>query len=278
MPAPSHYHNRLKGKIAVVTGAGSQGEGVGIGRATAIWMACEGARLCLVDRERDRANETLEMIQVAGGDAFVCDGDVTNADDCERFVLETSRCYGAVDILVNNVGVAGAPNRLENFDESAWSRVIEINLKSVILMSKAVLPHLLRRGGGSIINVSSIAGIRAHGSGLAYGPSKAALNHLSRELALMYGRDGVRVNTVAPGHIFTPLVRELLSEDARLLRRNVSMLGIEGDAWDVAGVCVFLASDDSRFITGTLIPVDGGVVATAPLAAHTLINLPDATR
>jgi NAD(P)-dependent dehydrogenase (short-subunit alcohol dehydrogenase family) len=278
MPAPSHHHNRLKGKVAVVTGAGSQGEGIGIGRATAIWMACEGAKVCLVDRERDRANETFEMIQVAGGDAFACDGDVTNVDDCERFILETYQRYGAVDVLVNNVGVAGAPNRLENFDESAWSRVIETNLKSVILMSKAALPYLQSRGGGSIVNVSSIAGIRAHGSGFAYGPSKAALNHLSCELALTYGREGVRVNTVAPGHIFTPLVRELLPDDARVVRRNVSMLGIEGDAWDVAGACVFLASDESRFITGTLIPVDGGVVATAPLAAYALINLPDATR
>jgi NAD(P)-dependent dehydrogenase (short-subunit alcohol dehydrogenase family) len=274
MPMPQEYRARLKGKVVIVTGAGSQGNGFGTGKAIAIVMAGEGAKVCLVDREPERAEETLALILAAGGEAFVSAGDVTQSADCERFVAETVQRFGGVDILVNNVGIAGAPGTFETFDEVAWDQVINVNLKSAVLMSRFAVPRMIQRGGGAIVNISSIAGIRAHGA-FAYGPSKAAMNELSCELAVVYGRQGIRANTVAPGHIVTPLSQGLLGEAARAARRKVNTLGIDGDAWDVAAAALFLASDEARFITGVLIPVDGGVVETGPLAAHALINLPD---
>ena len=278
MPAPQQYRHRLPGKVAIVTGAGSQGDGVGTGKAIAVVMAGEGAKVCLVDREPARAEETLAMIRAAGGDAFVCAGDVTRSADCERIVAESVQRYGGVDILVNNVGIAGAPGTLDTFDEAAWDNIIAVNLKSAVLMCRFAVPRMVQRGGGAIVNISSIAGIRAHGGSFAYGPSKAAMNQLSNELAVAYGRQGIRANTVAPGHILTPLARGLLGEEARAVRRKVGTLGIEGDAWDVAAAALFLASDEARFITGVLLPVDGGVVETGPLAAHALINRPDGPR
>lgn len=278
MPAPRKFRDRLPGKVAIVTGAGSQGDGVGTGKAIAVLMAGEGAKVCLVDREPERAQETLEMIHALGGDAFVCAGDVTRAADCERFVAETARRYGGVDILVNNVGIASAPGDFSVFDEDAWTRIVDVNLRSAVLMSRYAVPKMIERGGGAIVNISSIAGMRAHGGGFAYGPSKAAMNQFSNELAVTYGRQGIRANTVAPGHILTPLAQGLLGEEARAVRRKVGPLGIEGDAWDIAAATLFLASDEARFITGVLIPVDGGVVQTGPLAAHALINRPDAAR
>lgn len=278
MPIPQKFLDRLRGKVAVVTGAGSQGDGVGTGKAIAILMAGEGARVCLVDHDTDRAQVTLTMIEAAGGEAFVCAGDVTQSADCERFVAETERRYGGVDILVNNVGVAGGQGDFSVFDEAAWDRVIDINLKSAVLMSKAAVPRMIARGGGSIVNISSIAGIRAHGGGFAYGPSKAAMNQFSNELSVTYGRSGIRANTVAPGHILTPLAQGLLGEAARIVRRKVGPLGIEGDAWDVAAAVLFLASDEARFISSVLIPVDGGVVETGPLSAHALINRSEEAR
>ena len=239
-------------------------------------MAGEGAKVRLVDREPERAEETHAMIRAAGGESFVCVGDVTHAGDCERFVSETVRRYGGVHILVNNVGIAGASGNFDNFDEAAWDRVIAVNLKSAVLMSRFAVPEMVRRGGGAIVNISSIAGIRAHGGGFAYGPSKAAMNELSCELAVTYGRQGIRANTVAPGHIVTPLSQGLLGDGARAARRKVNTLGVDGDAWDIAAVALFLASDEARFVSGVLIPVDGGVVQTGPLAAHALITQPDA--
>ncbi len=278
MPIPQQYRARLLGKVAIVTGAGSQGAGVGTGKAIAVVMAGEGARVCLVDCEPTRAEETHALIRAAGGESFVCAGDVTRAADCERFVAETVERYGGVDILVNNVGIAGALGTFENFDEAAWDRVIDVNLKSAVLMSRFAVPQMIQRGGGAIVNISSIAGIRAHGGSFAYGPSKAAMNELSCELAVAYGRQGIRANTVAPGHIVTPLSQGLLGEEARAARRKVNTLAIEGDAWDVAAAALFLASDEARFITGVLMPVDGGVVQTGPLAAHALITQPDPVR
>jgi len=275
MPIPPQFRARLLGKVAIVTGAGSQGDGVGTGKAIAVVMAGEGAKVCLIDCEPTRAEETHALIRAAGGESFVSVGDVTRAADCERFVAETIQRFGGVDILVNNVGIAGALGTFENFDEAAWDRVIDVNLKSAVLMSRFAVPPMIRRGGGAIVNISSIAGIRAHGGGFAYGPSKAAMNELSCELAVAYGRQGIRANTVAPGHIVTPLSQGLLGEDARAARRKVNTLGVEGDAWDVAAAALFLASDEARFISGVLIPVDGGVVQTGPLAAHAMITRPD---
>jgi NAD(P)-dependent dehydrogenase (short-subunit alcohol dehydrogenase family) len=204
-----------------------------------------------------------------GGEAFVASGDVTARDDCARFVEETVRRYGRLDILVNNVGVA-TPVPLDAPDEEAWSRVMNVNVTSAMLMCRYAIPAMVNSGGGSIINISSIAGIRAHGS-LAYGPSKAAMAALAREIAVNYGRQGIRANTVAPGHVMTPLAASMQGE-MRAQRRNVGPLGIEGDAWDVALAVRYLASDEARFVTGVHLPVDGGVTEIGPLRAHTLIE------
>lgn len=272
MPKPPAYRGRLAGKIAIVTGAGSQGQGdgVGTGKAIAILFAGEGAKLCLVDREAERAEATRAQILAEGGEAFVSVGDVTMDADCARFAAETAARYGGVDGLVNNVGIAGAAGRLDVLKEEDWDRVIAINLKSAVLMSRHAIPEMARRGGGSIVNIASIAALRAFG-GFAYGPSKAAMIALSRELAVVYGAEGIRANTVCPGHIYTPLSEGLLGEDARAARRKAGPLGIEGDAWDVAAAALFFASDEARFITATSLAVDGGVTETASLAAHAMI-------
>lgn len=266
MPYPKAFHQRLAGKVAIVTGAGSQGSGVGTGKAIACLFAREGASVCLVDQSRERAAGTLAMIVDAGGNAFVCEADVTNGDACADVVAATVERYGELHLLVNNVGVAGAGGRLENLDEAAWDRIIDVNLKSAFLMSRSAAPHLVAGGAGAVINVSSTAGIRSHGAA-AYGSSKAGMIALTRELAVMYGRDGVRANVIAPGHIFTPMVESMLDEEAKERRRKIAPLAIEGDAWDVAAAALFLASDEARFITGVCLPVDGGVTEIAALCA-----------
>ena len=270
MPQPKTYNSTLAGKVAIVTGAGTEGEGIGIGRATAVVLAGEGARVCLVDREAGRAEITRTQIKTLGGEAYVTVGDVTAREDCARFVEETVGRYGRLDVLVNNVGVA-TPVPLDSPNEEAWSRVLDVNLTSVMLMCRYAVPAMIKNGGGSIINISSIAGIRAHG-GIAYGPSKAAMAALAREITVLYGRQGIRANTVAPGHVLTPLAMSMLPAEMRAKRRDVGPLAIEGDAWDVALAVRFLASDEARFITGVHLPVDGGVTEIGPLAAHALIE------
>lgn len=270
MPEPTRYYARLVGRTAIVTGAGSEEGGVGTGRAIAIVLAREGATVCLVDRDAARATETCKRIEAAGGSAFVVAGDVTSDTDCRSAVAASVERTGRLDILVNNVGVS-TPVRLDDDGcDEQWSRIIDLNLKSALLMIRHAVPALKRTGGGSIINISSIAGILAHGS-IGYGPSKAAMTALAREIAVMHGRDGIRANTVAPGHIMTPMAMRALPADARARRQAVAPLGVEGDAWDVAQAVLFLASAEARFITGALLPVDGGVTQIGPLPAHALI-------
>lgn len=273
MPKPLVYRGRLQGKIAIVTGAGSQGEGdgVGTGKAIAILFAGEGAKICLVDRDAARAEATRKIITAEGGEAFIAAGDVTKDADCAAVVRETITRLGGVDILINNVGIAAGGGRLDALDEDEWDRVMAVNLKSAVLMSRHAIPEMARRGGGSIVNIASIAALRAFG-GVSYGPSKAGMIALSRELAVMYGAEGIRANTICPGHIFTPLSEGLLGEDARAARRKAGPLGLEGDAWDVAAASLFFASDEARFITATCLAVDGGVTETGSLTAHAMIT------
>lgn len=276
MPQPDRFWNRLEGRVAIVTGAGSQGEGFGTGKAIAYTFAREGAKVCLVDREPERAEETRALIAADGGEAFVQPADVTDSAACAAVVAATLERYDRLDVLVNNVGIASATERGEAVDEANWQRVIDINLKSVMLMSKHAIPALVKSGNAAIVNISSVASMISSGA-IAYASSKAGMNQLTRELAILHGRDGIRVNTVAPGHIFTPLLSDLFERgvvDAKLreTRRKVAPLAIEGDAWDVASAVLFLASDEARFVTGTLLPVDGGVTQIAPLTAYEFIQ------
>jgi NAD(P)-dependent dehydrogenase (short-subunit alcohol dehydrogenase family) len=271
MPQPFKFNDRLSGKVALVTGAGSIGKGYGTGKAIAFNFAAEGAKVCLVDRDAGAAEETRSIIDAAGGDAIVCLGDITIEPDCARVVAATVERYGKLDILVNNVGISIGGGRLESLDMSVWDRVLDINLRGAVLLTKHAAPHLIGAGNSAIVNIASIAGLLASG-GAAYGPSKAALISLTRELALLYGRSGVRANVICPGHIQTPHVEGLIDEKMRDWRRRIGPLGVEGDAWDVAAAAVFLASDESRFITAVCLPVDGGATGVLPMSGHGLIQ------
>ncbi|MBV9843304.1 MAG: SDR family oxidoreductase [Sphingomonadaceae bacterium] len=258
---------RLQGRTAIVTGAGSLGAGFGTGKAIALLFASEGARVALVDLDRDRAEETRAQIAAEGGDSAVVVGSVIDAEDSLRIVAEAVEALGSLDILVNNVGMGAGAGRLETIDPAAWQRGMDLNIASAFLMTRAAIPALLAGAGKAIVNIASVAGIRAHGSA-SYGPAKAAMIQFTRETAVMYGAEGIRANVIAPGHIMTPLVEKFSAPAARDNRRRVGALSsVEGDAWDIAYAALFLASSEARFISGVCLPVDGGVTQIGPLAA-----------
>jgi len=269
MPEPSRYLGRLAGKVAIVTGAGADGDEIGIGRAIAYLMGREGARVLCADLLAGRAEATAARIMADGGEAAAEAGDVSDPEQCSRLVARAVERFGRLDILVNNVGISGSTT-LETITVEQWNRVLATNLTSAMLMSKAAVPEMARGGGGSIVNISSLAGMRAMGA-IAYGPSKAAMAQLSREIGVLHGRQGIRANTVAPGHVMTPHAMSKVPAEMRAARRKVGPLGIEGDAWDVAHAVLFLASDEARFINGVELAVDGGVVGIGPLVGHALI-------
>ena len=260
----SHRPGRLEGKVAIVTGAGSSGPGVGNGKAASVLFAREGAKVLLVDINADHAQETLELITAEGGEASVFQADVTNADHCRSMVESAVERYGRLDILDNNVGVI-LREKFADIDPEDWDRVMAINLKSMMLASQAAIPRMIESGGGSIINMTSVAGIRAW-SDAAYAASKAGIIGLTQTLAAEHGRDGIRANAIAPGAVYTPMVAWQLSDEAREIRRQSTLLGTEGTAWDVAWAAVYLASDEARWVTGVLLPVDGGVTITSRYA------------
>ncbi len=258
---------RLQGKVAIVTGAGSGGPGVGTGKAASVLFAREGARVLLVDLEARRAEKTLETVRAEGGEASVFQADVSSASDCRDMVRAAVERYGGVHVLFNNVGILG-PGDVVEVGEEVWDRVVDVNLKSMVLTSKFAVPEMARGGGGSVINVSSIAGLRAgsRGSSVAYSASKGGVIALTKTMAVTHGRDNIRVNCIAPGHIYTPMVAGSMSEERRDQRRKAGPLGTEGTAWDVAWAALFLASDEARWISGVVLPVDAGLLATTPLA------------
>ena len=258
---------RLQGKVAIVTGAGSSGSGVGTGKAASILFSREGARVVLADMVAARAEETLATIKEEGGEASVFEADVTRARDCRELIDAAVERYGGIHVLFNNVGILGRGTVVE-VEVEDWDRVLDVNLKSMMLTSKYAIPRMIEGGGGSIINVSSIAGLRSgsSGPGIPYAASKGGVIALTTSMAVNHGRDNVRVNCIAPGSIYTPMVARDMSEEMRDLRRRSAPLGTEGTAWDIAWAALFLASDEARWITGVTLPVDAGLVATTPLA------------
>ena len=262
---------RLADKVAIVTGAGATGSGdfVGIGQAISILFARHGARVLLVDRDRANAEKTLATIHEEGGEASLFVGDVTSSQDCQCMVQAALSNYGKLNVLVNNVGISG-PGSVTDVEEEFWDTVIDVNLKSVMLTSKHAIPRMIEAGGGSIINLSSIVGLRA-GSGRPshpYAASKGGIIGLSNSMAVHYGRDNIRVNCIAPGHVRSPMVARHTSEEMLDLRRRAGPLGTEGTAWDVAWAALFLASDEARWISGVTLPVDAGLLAATPLAMY----------
>lgn len=271
MTRPAKYYDRLAGRVAIVTGAGSQGAGYGTGKAIACSFAREGASVCLVDLHPERAEETRAEIEADGGTCFVHAGDVTNSAACAEIVAATVQRYGRLDILVNNVGVSGGGD-LATLDEARWAEIVDANLKSCVLMTKHAIEPLVASRHGAIVNISSTAALLANGGAYAYGPAKAAVIAFTREVAVKYGRQGVRANAICPGHIVTPHVAGFFDAAAFEKRRKIAPLGTVGDAWDVASAAIFLASDESGFITAQCLAVDGGVTQTMQLTAAGLLE------
>jgi len=260
---------RVKGKVAIVTGAGSIGPGMGIGKATAILFAREGARVMLVDLNLEAVAETKHLIDEEGGECVVFQADVSKSGDCKSMVEKCIQTFGRVDILDNNVAL-GAHGGPVEISEEAWDRVINVNLKSMFLTCKYVLPYMEKQGSGSIINISSIVAIRAEPSPLlAYAVSKAGVIALTREVAIQYAAKGIRVNVILPGLIKTPRVAYYYKnawggdiEEMWRRRDSMSPTGSQGEPWDIAYAALFLASDEAKYITGTTLIVDGGITNT----------------
>ena len=251
--------DRLRGKVAIVTGAGSRGPGLGNGKAAAILFAREGARVLCVDRALPRAEETVVLILGEGGEAAALAADVTRADECRAMVDAAVGRWGGLDVLHNNVGIESRKGLLETTEEE-WDEVLQVDLKSAFLATRAAVPAMITRGGGSVICVSSIAGHRGHGR-TAYAAAKAGVEGFVRTVAVQLGPQGVRVNAIAPGTVWTPMV-EGLGPEARERRRKASPLGTEGTGWDVGWGAVYLASDESRWVTGHVLVIDAGLTAT----------------
>ena len=258
---------RLQDKVAIVTGAGSVGPGWGNGRATAVRFAEEGAKIFAVDRNLDSTAETVERVKAVGGDIVVHQCDVTDSKSVAAMVAACVARYDRVDVLVNNVGGSAHGGPVE-MSEEVWDAQIDFNLKSVFLTLKHVLPVMERQNGGSIVNLASTSGIRFTGAfQIGYAATKAGVIQLSRVVAVQYAAKGIRVNTVVPGQLHTPMVEARLERqraggdvEALLAQRLKRIpVGFAGDGRDTANAALFLASDEARFVTGTELVVDGGM-------------------
>jgi len=258
---------RLHGRIAIVTGAGCIGPGWGNGRATAVRFAEEGARIFAIDRNLDSVAETVERVSAAGGEIVTHQCDVTDSASVEIMVKACLDRFGRVDVLVNNVGGSAAGGPVE-MSEDVWDAQVDYNLKSVFLTLKHVLPVMERQKSGAIVNIASTSGLRWTGSAqVGYAATKAGVIQLSRVVAVQYADKGIRVNTVVPGQLHTPMVEARLAGQRAggnveaLLKSRLERIpiGFMGDGRDTANAALFLVSDEARFVTGTEIDVDGGM-------------------
>jgi NAD(P)-dependent dehydrogenase (short-subunit alcohol dehydrogenase family) len=250
---------RLDGKVALITGAAS-----GMGQRAAELFAKEGARVVVADYAADSGQAAANAIVQAGGEATFVRADVSKADDCEAMVQHALDTYGALHVLYNNAGIfPGDDGGVLDTPEATWERVMDINLKGVWLGCRAGIPAMLKSGGGSIINVASfVALMGAATAQIAYTTSKGGVLSMTREIAVEYGRRGIRANALCPGPIETPLLAELMSDPERRARRLVHIpMGRLGRAEELAKAALFLASDDSSFMTGASLVVDGGITA-----------------
>jgi 3-oxoacyl-[acyl-carrier protein] reductase len=245
--------HRLKEKVSIVTGAGR-----GIGRGIALRFAREGAKVAVVDLNQVLADKTALEITQAGGESLACQADVSSNTDVGRFVTDTLQRYGGLDILVNNAGIGGSKTCLDT-TQADWDRMVAVNLKSVFLVCRRVIPAMLERGGGKIINIASMYGMLASVHTLAYSASKAGVISITRQLAVDYSGKQINVNSISPGLIETEMTRSKI-ENPEIMQRFLDdiPLGRHGSPEDLAGAAVFLASPDADFITGHNLVVDGG--------------------
>jgi NAD(P)-dependent dehydrogenase (short-subunit alcohol dehydrogenase family) len=247
---------RLEGKTAIVTGGGS-----GIGRATALLFANEGARVVVADTDVTAGRSTAEAIVAGGGEATFVETDVSDAAQVERLVQTALDAYGGIDILFNNAGVLLFGTILTT-GEQDWGRVMAINLTGTYLVSRAVMPHMIARGGGSIVNVTSSTGAHdAAANAAAYVSSKGGVALLTRAMAIDHAKDHVRVNAIAPGPTDTPMLRENLSPEALAAFAATFPMGRLGRPEELAHAALYLASDEASFVTGAILAVDGGQTA-----------------
>ena len=257
---------KLDGRVAIVTGAGSSGPGMGTGKATSVLFAREGARVVLVDKFEDRAKETLVLIEEEGGEATIITADLADMAVAQDVVDEAVARFGAVDILVNNAAIASSTGILDTTPE-LYQQIVAVNLTAPFMLTKAVIPIMVQRGGGAIVHITSIAAMRGSGGAgqTAYATAKAGLMGMMIDVADAFGTKGIRVNCIAPGLIDTPMRAQAMKQ-AGLDPKEVDLsgktsLGYVGDAWDIARAALFLAGPDGRYITGVLLPVDGGATA-----------------
>ena len=256
---------RLEGKRAVVVGAGqTPGETIGNGRATALLFAREGAHVVVVDRHAESAEETRQLIADEGGRAEVMVADIADEANCERLAAEAREALGGIDILHNNVGIGAGDASPVRLEAEAWDRIMDVNLKAMWLTCKHVVPIMREQGAGSIVNISSTAAIMAANSLTAYKVSKAGVNALTQSLASGNARHGIRANAIMPGLMDTPMAVDAAAratgrprEELAEARGSRVPLGHQGTAWDVAYAALFLASDEARFVSGVILPVDG---------------------
>ena len=257
---------RVNGKVVLVSGAGSIGPGWGNGKASAVLYAREGASVFAVDRNRDAAAETAEIIRAEGFECVPWTADVTDARVVEQMVQACVSRFGRIDVLHNNVGIGGRGGPVETSEE-LWDRIMTVNVKSMFLTCKHVIPVMLANGGGSIVNVSSLSGVRALRPEVAYAASKAAVNGLTINIAMQYASQNIRCNAVLPGLMNTPLVAVTLAgslpadERDKVMRERdaLSPTGAMGTGWDVAHAALFFASDESRYVNGSVFLVDAGL-------------------
>jgi NAD(P)-dependent dehydrogenase (short-subunit alcohol dehydrogenase family) len=261
----------LDGRVAIVTGGGAADDGIGNGRAAAMLLARAGTKVLVVDRALALAERTVAMIAAEGGTAAAHEADVTDDAACRDMVAAALDRFGRLDFLDNNVGIGSRATVVDELPET-WRRVMQVNVETMFLASRHAIPAMRKTAGrGAIVNVSSISALRPRGL-TAYSTSKGAVIALTRAMAVDHGREGIRVNCVAPGPVFTPMVYSRgMTEAARAGRKNASALGVEGTGWDIGHAVRFLLSDHARYITGHTLVVDGGVTLQAPArdsAAH----------
>lgn len=258
---PHADSHSLSGRVAIVTGAGSRTADIGNGRAAAILLARRGAKVLLIDASLDAAKETEQMIAAEGGTSLAVRVDVAQPAECRRAVFAAVEAWGRVDILVNNVGIGGPEGTAVEVDVESWEKAMRINVTSMMLMAKYAIPEMIKIGAGAIVNIASVAGLRGGTASLLYPTSKGAVVSMTRAMASHHGTQGIRVNCVAPGMVYTPMVAGRMTPEMREVRRKRSLLQTEGSGWDVGHAVAYLASDEARWVTGVVLPVDAGATA-----------------